>query len=232
MEKHQSKILEAGYPQGDTWEKEPFCSQKRKREVIPSSTEKKKKKSSSIPLQAPPSRISNKAKSKGKEKSEKKKSSPSLDPNANYSGPPPPKKNISAYLLFCNDHRPELAKTMPELKSTEQTKVLGKRWKDIDEVQKKAYEDKANEAKSKYILELEHFKQNYPDYVFPLKSKRRKNVKSDKRQSEESKKTQESSLSAMEREQGSPHPTVTQSKSNQISPSSSCYSSDSSDQEN
>ncbi|CAL1287595.1 unnamed protein product [Larinioides sclopetarius] len=60
--------------------------------------------------------------------------------------PPPPKKPLTAYMIFCKDNRRELLKQNPTLTSTEQIKKLAAQWNTLSLDLKEPYENKARES--------------------------------------------------------------------------------------
>mmetsp|Transcript_12440 Transcript_12440/g.19162 ORF Transcript_12440/g.19162 Transcript_12440/m.19162 type:complete len:391 (+) Transcript_12440:95-1267(+) len=81
------------------------------------------------------------------EKKQKKKK----DPNA-------PKKNLSAYIFFCNDVRDSVKSKMPE--NTTQAdimKELGRQWKDLTDKKKGKYDKMAEKDKVRYEKEMKKY---------------------------------------------------------------------------
>lgn len=72
-----------------------------------------------------------------------------------------PKRNSSAYLLFCNDERKVIKQSNPNLNNKEVTNELARRWNVIkaDKNQKKLthYELLAKKDKERYISEMKQF---------------------------------------------------------------------------
>ncbi|XP_055953658.1 uncharacterized protein LOC129989272 [Argiope bruennichi] len=60
--------------------------------------------------------------------------------------PPPPKKPLTAYMIYCKDNRKELLKEHPTLTSTEQIKKLAAQWNSLSLAMKEPYENKARES--------------------------------------------------------------------------------------
>jgi len=79
---------------------------------------------------------------KAKGKTEKRKK----DPNA-------PKRGLSAYMFFANDSRDKVREENPGIKFGEVGKMLGERWKELTDKEKKPYEDKAKADKERYETE-------------------------------------------------------------------------------
>jgi len=75
-------------------------------------------------------------------KSEKRKK----DPNA-------PKRGLSAYMFFANDNRDKVREENPGIKFGEVGKLLGERWKELTDKDKKKYEDQAKIDKERYETE-------------------------------------------------------------------------------
>lgn len=68
-----------------------------------------------------------------------------------------PKRPLSAYILFCKDHRDEIKNKNPSFKVTDITKELGERWKSITEKDKKKYEKMAGEDKTRYTEAMKSY---------------------------------------------------------------------------
>ncbi|KAK3679356.1 Non-histone chromosomal protein 6 [Recurvomyces mirabilis] len=77
---------------------------------------------------------------KGADKSVGKKKK---DPNM-------PKRGLSAYMFFANDQREKVREENPGIKFGEVGKVLGERWKALNEKQKAPYDAKAAADKKRY----------------------------------------------------------------------------------
>lgn len=68
------------------------------------------------------------------------------DPNA-------PKRSLSAYMFFANEQRDVVRAENPGIAFGQVGKLLGERWKALNEEQKKPYEVKAEADKKRYELE-------------------------------------------------------------------------------
>ncbi|EEH19992.2 non-histone chromosomal protein 6 [Paracoccidioides brasiliensis Pb03] len=79
---------------------------------------------------------SRKSKSRGVEKKKK-------DPNA-------PKRGLSAYMFFANEQRDNVREENPGISFGQVGKVLGERWKALNEKQRAPYEAKAAADKKRY----------------------------------------------------------------------------------
>jgi len=79
---------------------------------------------------------STKAKGRGTEKKKK-------DPNA-------PKRGLSAYMFFANDQRETVREENPGISFGQVGKVLGDKWKALDEKGRQPYEKKAAADKKRY----------------------------------------------------------------------------------
>ncbi|KZS95401.1 hypothetical protein SISNIDRAFT_452003 [Sistotremastrum niveocremeum HHB9708] len=87
-----------------------------------------------------------KPKRKAAEKVEKARSSKKKDPNA-------PKRALSAYMFFSQDWRERIKTENPDAGFGEVGKLLGAKWKELDESEKKPYIERA--AKDKQRAEEE-----------------------------------------------------------------------------
>ncbi|PGH04027.1 non-histone chromosomal protein 6 [Blastomyces parvus] len=76
---------------------------------------------------------------KTKARGEKKKK----DPNA-------PKRGLSAYMFFANEQRDNVREENPGISFGQVGKVLGERWKALNEKQRAPYEAKAAADKKRY----------------------------------------------------------------------------------
>lgn len=92
--------------------------------------------------------------------------------------PTKPKKNLSAYIFFTQEHRELIKKDHPDFKFSEITKELGRRWNSLSADDKKKFEDKSEVDRTRYQSELSAWKvkngivdkpkndkENNPDYV-------------------------------------------------------------------
>jgi len=68
-------------------------------------------------------------------------------------------KNKSAYIFFCLEERPEIAKQNPELSSKEITKILAKNWSELKEND----EDRLNELQEKALKDKERYTKEKSD---------------------------------------------------------------------
>ncbi|KAH3903167.1 non-histone chromosomal protein 6 SCDLUD_000781 [Saccharomycodes ludwigii] len=80
----------------------------------------------------------------GKRKTHRKKK----DPNA-------PKRALSAYMFFANENRDIVRSENPGISFGQVGRVLGERWKALNEVEKQPYEAKAEADKKRYESEKE-----------------------------------------------------------------------------
>jgi len=87
----------------------------------------------------PKEKSTRKAAAKSKSDGGKKKK----DPNA-------PKRGLSAYMFFANDQRDKVREDNPGIKFGEVGKVLGEKWKALNEKQRTPYEAKAAADKKRY----------------------------------------------------------------------------------
>jgi len=87
---------------------------------------------------------------KSKSRVEKKKK----DPNA-------PKRGLSAYMFFANEQRENVREENPGISFGQVGKVLGERWKALNDKQRGPYEAKAAADKKRYEDEKKSY--NAPD---------------------------------------------------------------------
>ncbi|GAA5862053.1 hypothetical protein JCM3774_006153 [Rhodotorula dairenensis] len=98
---------------------------------------------------------------------------PKKDPNA-------PKRPLSAYMLFSQDKRAEVKEEKPDVSFGEIGKILGAKWKEADENERKPYEDKAAAEKVRYEKEKAAYDAENPDASSkPKKKPAKKAAKSD-----------------------------------------------------
>ncbi|KEI42902.1 uncharacterized protein L969DRAFT_42644, partial [Mixia osmundae IAM 14324] len=74
---------------------------------------------------------------------EKKSGKKEKDPNA-------PKRPLSAYMFYSQDKRTQVKEDNPDASFGELGKILGAQWKDLDESEKKQYNDMATRDKERY----------------------------------------------------------------------------------
>ena len=70
-----------------------------------------------------------------------------------------PKKPASAYLFFCKTMRGVIQETHPELKMTDISKVLGKKWSSMSDKDKSKYFVLSDKDKERYAEEMETYEQ-------------------------------------------------------------------------
>merc|ERR1739842_152537 len=89
----------------------------------------------------PKEKTTRKAASKGADKSAggKRKKDPNM-----------PKRGLSAYMFFANDQRDKVREENPGIKFGEVGKILGEKWKGLNDKQKAPYEAKAAADKKRY----------------------------------------------------------------------------------
>jgi hypothetical protein len=95
---------------------------------------------------------------------------------------------MSAYFLFCKDHRKDVVKANPDKKITEIAKLLAKDWKAASSSDKKKYEKKAAEGKEKYEKEMKEYKKK-KGKESPKSSPKKKTTKSSPKSSPKKKTT-------------------------------------------
>lgn len=67
--------------------------------------------------------------------------------------PDAPKRPLSSYMLFCQEERENVKEEHPDFKAKDILSELGRRWKALDDDEKKAYTDKFNANKKVYEVE-------------------------------------------------------------------------------
>lgn len=72
------------------------------------------------------------------------------DPNA-------PKRPLSAFLFFCQEKRPHVKAINPDYTIGDVAKVLGKEWKELDEDDKKPFEELAKKDRKRYDQEKKDY---------------------------------------------------------------------------
>ncbi|KAI6946716.1 hypothetical protein KC321_g19234, partial [Hortaea werneckii] len=89
----------------------------------------------------PKEKTTRKAAGKGADKSAggKRKKDPNM-----------PKRGLSAYMFFANDQRDKVREENPGIKFGEVGKILGEKWKGLNDKQKAPYEAKAAADKKRY----------------------------------------------------------------------------------
>jgi len=71
-----------------------------------------------------------------------------------------PKRALSAYMLYCNEHRPKVMKKFEGKPITETMKALSKQWNALDEKAKAKWNKKAEKAKADRAKEIEKYKKS------------------------------------------------------------------------
>lgn len=69
----------------------------------------------------------------------------------------PPKRNLSAYVFFCNDKREAEAEKHPELAGKDMMGHLGKLWKKCSSSEKAPYEELSVKDKERYERQMEEY---------------------------------------------------------------------------
>jgi len=68
-----------------------------------------------------------------------------------------PKRPLSAFILFSNEIRPSVREENPSSSVVEVAKIIGEKWKSLPESDKRKFQNKAWEEKSKYEQLKEKF---------------------------------------------------------------------------
>ncbi|KAI0317150.1 high mobility group box domain-containing protein [Amylostereum chailletii] len=92
---------------------------------------------------------------KATEKSEKapRTKRPAKDPKA-------PKRALSAYMFFSQDWRERIRAENPDASFGEVGKLLGAKWKELDDTEKKPYHDKATRDKARAEADKAEYEEN------------------------------------------------------------------------
>ena len=72
--------------------------------------------------------------------------------------PKAPKRSPPAFFLFVNHCRPELKLQYPELRHTELVKMLGQKWADMSDLEKKPFRDHEEQLREQYHIDIERYK--------------------------------------------------------------------------
>jgi len=107
-----------------------------------------KRKRSASPKKSSSKKSSSKKSSGGEKKTKRRKK----DPNE-------PKRPLSAYMFYCQDHRNEVKEKLgKDAPVTEVARKLGKLWAKVSEDDKKKYEKKHQKAKEQYEKDMKKYK--------------------------------------------------------------------------
>jgi len=79
--------------------------------------------------------------------------------------PDPPKRPISAYILYSNANRDQIAKANPDKPIYEIAKLIGGKWNKLTDNEKKKYFDQQAKLKAAYLKEIDAFRQKYPEHA-------------------------------------------------------------------
>jgi hypothetical protein len=71
-----------------------------------------------------------------------------------------PKKNLSAFMFFCNNYRNEVKNANKGASLGEVSKMLGSIWQELESDDKLPFEKQANEDKLRYKKEMEEYNSN------------------------------------------------------------------------
>ncbi|ORZ13543.1 high mobility group box domain-containing protein, partial [Absidia repens] len=76
-----------------------------------------------------------------------KKTRQKKDPNT-------PKRGLSAYMFFSQSNREQIKAENPDATFGQLGKLLGAKWKELSDAEKKPYQDKADADKKRYEAEM------------------------------------------------------------------------------
>jgi hypothetical protein len=68
-----------------------------------------------------------------------------------------PKKSLSAFMLFSNDHRAKVKESKPDATFGEVGRLVGEAWKALDDTSRSVYTTRSEEGKARYILAMETY---------------------------------------------------------------------------
>lgn len=74
--------------------------------------------------------------------------------------PAAPKRASGAYVFFTNEMRAIVMKEYPGVKFVEMGRILGERWRALDQEEKKRYEDMATQDKMRFQMEMQTYTAN------------------------------------------------------------------------
>ena len=77
-----------------------------------------------------------------------------------HKDPNQPKKPRTGFILFCDENRPILKKSQPDLKMGQVMKELGRLWSECSDEQKEVYNSKYRTSKEQYEDDLDEYKLN------------------------------------------------------------------------
>jgi hypothetical protein len=87
-----------------------------------------------------------------------------------------PKKPLTSYMFYMQQERPSVISDHPEYKFSDIGKEVGRRWKALDSDEKQTFQKQADEAKAKYKIDFETWKEDHPD-EFELMQEQKKKPK-------------------------------------------------------
>ncbi|OBZ85570.1 High mobility group NHP1 [Choanephora cucurbitarum] len=115
---------------------------------------------------------------------EQKKKKEKKDPNA-------PKRNLSSYMIYSQEIRPDIVARNPELKAIDIAKLIGEMWNKLSDKEKQPYVKKAEDEKARFDKENEKYKASLGEPV-PATPAKRKASSSSSSEPKKSKKSTES----------------------------------------
>ena len=80
-----------------------------------------------------------------------------------------PKKPLGPYLEFAQEERPKVLAELGTMSIGEAGKELGRRWKSLSELEKKAYEEKSRDNGKKYAIQMDQYSKMKGHKVAPQK---------------------------------------------------------------
>eukprot|EP00357_Protocruzia_adherens_P022439 CAMPEP_0114994314 /NCGR_PEP_ID=MMETSP0216-20121206/13053_1 /TAXON_ID=223996 /ORGANISM="Protocruzia adherens, Strain Boccale" /LENGTH=377 /DNA_ID=CAMNT_0002358127 /DNA_START=103 /DNA_END=1236 /DNA_ORIENTATION=- len=83
----------------------------------------------------------------------------SIPPKKKNQEPQKPKRGLSAYMLYAKEVRDKVCGEFPELKTPDIMREIGRRWNNLDDEDKKTYQEQAEIDKERYKREQSEFLQ-------------------------------------------------------------------------
>jgi high mobility group protein B1 len=76
-----------------------------------------------------------------------------------------PKRNMSSYMLFANDHRQGIMDANPNIRFADLGRLMGEAWAKASPEVKEQYEEKARQDKARYESQMLSYKENIKQSV-------------------------------------------------------------------
>lgn len=109
-----------------------------------------------------------KAEKKAPAKAEKKEESMDEEDEED----PEPKRPLTSYMLFSQEHREEITKKYPDLKITDISAKITEQWKNLSEKEREAYKKRSDENRELYNTQMKEWRERHPDAKTRAEKKR------------------------------------------------------------